>query len=406
MFHVKVTHFVDPDFFLFTLLFSSLKQRYGDNLPTDSQINRIILLPSSLVFKAPRVTADQASSTLNTLYSKCILRVGGSGWQRSRFPGASLIFPATSCKHSSAVLKSFLSVFFFFFSLFQSSFLLPVSHASLFLGWVILPTHRLFALPHTCSSGLWSHLSYCLRRNAQLQCLSKWGVCVWLLTFFSSFFGGCSFPHTVLSHDSFFYVMLLPFPQEITYIYWPFPSVFPAVWMHADSAVWVDGGFSQQPMKGSWLLWISCSLAAGPLCLFPPLYIQYSVWLAHAYIHHMYILHTEIYVLYFIIIVYLALIQTWIWTRSLVNKWKRPLNFNTLLPSSLPVVCAIYIDCNWTPLCFHSNWCGPPCSTCSSWAWSLWTSLLLLATITKARTTAGTMMSFTWQRWDVFLFFF
>lgn len=57
-------------------------------------------------------------------------------------------------------------------------------------------------------------------------------------------------------------------------------------------------------------------------------------------------------------------------------------------------------------VCFHSNWCGRLCSTCSSWAWSLWTSSLPLATITKARTTGGTMMSFTWQRWDDLILFF
>lgn len=60
---------------------------------------------------------------------------------------------------------------------------------------------------------------------------------------------------------------------------------------------------------------------------------------------------------------------------------------------------AICADYRWIPLCFHSNWCGPPCFTCSSWAWSPWTSSLPLATIIKARTTAGTMISFTWQRW-------
>lgn len=67
-----------------------------------------------------------------------------------------------------------------------------------------------------------------------------------------------------------------------------------------------------------------------------------------------------------------------------------------------PLLCSIYIDCNWILSCFHSNWCGPLCSTCSSWAWLLWTSLLLLATIIKARTTVGTMMSFTLQRWVFF----
>lgn len=79
--------------------------------------------------------------------------------------------------------------------------------------------------------------------------------------------------------------------------------------------------------------------------------------------------------------------------------------FKAKFPPFCPL-CAIYIDCNWTPLCFHSNWCGPPCSTCSSWVWSLWTSLLLLATITKARTIAGTMTSSTWQRWELFVLFF
>lgn len=66
----------------------------------------------------------------------------------------------------------------------------------------------------------------------------------------------------------------------------------------------------------------------------------------------------------------------------------------------------MYIDYNWAPLCFHSNWCGPLCSTCSSWVWWLWTSLLLLATIIKARTTAGTMTSFTWQRWEFYFLIF
>lgn len=41
-------------------------------------------------------------------------------------------------------LKVFPLIFHVFFLFFFQSFLLPISHASLFLGWVILPTHKLF----------------------------------------------------------------------------------------------------------------------------------------------------------------------------------------------------------------------------------------------------------------------
>ncbi len=71
----------------------------------------------------------------------------------------------------------------------------------------------------------------------------------------------------------------LLFPQEITYIYYSFPCLFPAVWIHTDSAVWVDNSPSNQ-WKAADCFWILCSLAGGPLCLFPPPYIQHILRLA------------------------------------------------------------------------------------------------------------------------------
>lgn len=49
-------------------------------------------------------------------------------------------------KHSSSALRL---PRFFFSSLFQS-FRFTLSHASLFLGWAIPPTLKLFNMPHTC----------------------------------------------------------------------------------------------------------------------------------------------------------------------------------------------------------------------------------------------------------------
>lgn len=146
------------------------------------------------------------------------------------------------------------------FSLFQS-FPSAVLYAHLFLGWVLLPTHKLFVPPHICSSGLRSHLSYCLRRNTQSRFSSKWGVCGFGFFFPNIFF--TSFQVMIVSIIlctvvEGFQPRCCSRTQQHIFVPLFFPLLVSCVWMHTDSAAWVNVSPSDR-RKAPDCLWISYS---------------------------------------------------------------------------------------------------------------------------------------------------
>lgn len=151
-----------------------------------------------------------------------------------------------AAKNSSSVW--FLSLIFYIFQY----FLLPVSHASLFT--VSGSTHAqavLFFYMHTvqgCGHVRLSESIVTVFPNVE-------PVCCQILLF-------CVFFHIMWCCSL---LVLLPLHQET---YCPFPFLFQL----CECMLILMSGWMLQPMKGFWLLWVSCSLAAVPHCLFPPLY--------------------------------------------------------------------------------------------------------------------------------------
>lgn len=107
---------------------------------------------------------------------------------------------------------------------------------------------------------------------------SKWGVC----GFFSQHFF-----HILSGDDCFNYIVRccrrlsapMLFTDKTAYICYPFfPLLVSCVWMHTDSAAWVDVSPGDR-RKAPDCLWISCSWAAGPVCQRLASYMQHSLLL-------------------------------------------------------------------------------------------------------------------------------